>query len=51
MTENAKELVNMIRESSNSEDALVTATVVILSYQKQHESSVEQAPVCLQALG
>lgn len=48
MTENEKELINMIRENDNPEDALMTATVIILSYLKQHESLIEQAPVYLQ---
>lgn len=50
MTENEKELIRMIRENDKPEEALMTAAVIILGYLKQHESSVEQAPVCLQAL-
>ena len=50
MTENEKELIKIIRENDNPEQALVTATVIILGFLKQHESSVEQAPVCLQVL-
>ena len=50
MTENEKELISLIRENDNPEQALVTATVIILGFLKLHESSVEQAPVCLQVL-
>lgn len=50
MTENEKELINIIRENDNLEQALMTATVIILDFLKQHESSVVQAPVYLQAL-
>ncbi len=39
MTENEKELIKVIRESSNPEQALITATAVILNFLKQHESS------------
>ena len=42
------ELLNLIRENDNPEQALMTATVIILDFLKQHESSEEQAPVCLQ---
>ena len=48
MTDNEKELINMIRENDNPEEALMTAAVVILGFLKQHESFVEQAPACLQ---
>ena len=50
MTENEKELIRLIRENDNPEQALVTASVIILDFLKQHESSVVQVPVCLQAL-
>lgn len=50
MTENEKELIKIIRENDNPEDALMTAAVIILGYLKQHESFEVQAPVCLQAL-
>ena len=50
MTENEKELIKLIRENDNPEQALVTATVIILDYLKQHESSEAQAPVCLRVL-
>lgn len=50
MTENEKELIRMIRENDNPEEALMTAAVIILGFLKQHESFEVQAPVCLQAL-
>ena len=50
MTDNEKELINMIRENDNPEDALMTAAVIILGFLKQHESSVVQVPAYLQAL-
>ena len=46
MTENEKELIRIIRENDNPEQALLTATVIILDFLKQHESSEEQVPVC-----
>ena len=39
MTENEKELIKLIRENDNPEQALMTATVIILGFLKQHESS------------
>ena len=50
MTDNEKELINIIRENDNPEQALMTAAVIILGFLKQHESSEVQAAVCLQAL-
>ena len=50
MTENEKELILLIRENDNPEQALVTAVNTILCFLEQHESSEEQAPVCLQGL-
>ena len=50
MTENEKELIKIIRENDNPEEALMAATVIILGFLKQHESSVGQAPAYLQAL-
>ena len=50
MTENEKELIKMIRENDNAEQALMTATVIILGYLKQHESFEGQVSVGLQAL-
>lgn len=51
MNENGMELIKLIRENDNPEQALMTAAVIILGYLKQHESSEEQAAVCLPALG
>ncbi len=45
MTDNEKELINMIRENDNPGQALMTAAVVILGFLKQLESSVEQVAV------
>ena len=45
------ELIKLIRENDNPEQALMAATLVILGYLKQHESSEEQAAVCLPARG
>lgn len=50
MTENEIELINLIRENDNPEQALMTATVIVLGFLKQLESSEEQSPVCLPAL-
>ena len=50
MTENEKELIKLIRENDNPEQALMTATVIILGFLKQHESFEAQAPVYLQEL-
>ena len=41
----------MVRENDNPEQALLTATLVILDYLKQHESSEEPTSVCLPVLG
>ena len=38
MTDNEKELINMIHENDNPEEALMTAAVIILGFLKQHES-------------
>jgi hypothetical protein len=48
MTENEKELIRMIRENDNPEQALMTATVIILNYLKQRESYPIQVPAYLQ---
>ena len=45
------ELIKLVRENDNPEQALLTATLVILGYLTQHESSEEPSAVCLQALG
>lgn len=51
MTDNGKLLINLIRESENPEQALFSATAIILGFLKQHGSSEEQAVVCLRGLG
>ena len=51
MTENEKELISLIRENDNPERVLMTATLIVLGFLKQHESSVAQASVGLQVLG
>ena len=51
MSENEKELIKLIRENDNPEQALMAATLVILGYLKQHESSEEQVAVGLPVLG
>ena len=43
MTDNKKELIKIIRENDNPEKALMAATVIILGFLKQHESSEVQA--------
>ena len=45
------ELIKLIRENDNPEQALMTAALIILGLLKQHESSEEQVAVDLQALG
>ena len=39
MTNNEIELINIIRENDNPTRALMTATLIVLGYLKQHESS------------
>lgn len=50
MTDNEMELIKIIRENDNPEQALMAATVIILGFLKQHESSEVQAPACLPVL-
>ena len=50
MTENEKELIRLIRENDNPEDALMKTAVIILDFLKQHESYQEASVACLQAL-
>ena len=50
MTTNEIELITIIRENDNPEQALMIATSIILDFLKQHESSEVQAAVCLQEL-
>ena len=44
------ELISIIRENDNPSQALMTATLIVLGYLKQHESSEEQAAADLRAL-
>ena len=48
MTNNEMELIKMIRENDNPVQALMTAIIIVQGYLKQHESSVERVPACLQ---
>ncbi len=50
MTANELELIKLIRENDNPEQALMTAAVIILGYLKQHESSEVQAVAALREL-
>ena len=50
MTDNEKELIRVIRENDNPEQALMTATAIILDFLKQHESYQVASVACLQAL-
>ena len=48
MTENELELIKIIRENDNKEQAILTAVESILSFLEQHESSLKPSAVCLQ---
>jgi hypothetical protein len=50
MTENERELITIIRENDNPEEALATAVETILYYLKQHESFRGQASADLREL-
>lgn len=50
ITENEKQLINLIRENDNPELAIMIATAVIVDFLKQHESSEGQAAACLPEL-
>ena len=50
MTANEIELIKLIRESDNPEQALSTAVDIILLFLTQHESSEGQAAAFLQEL-
>jgi len=50
MTDNEKELIDIIRENDNPEQALMTAAVIIIGFLKQHESSEVQAVAYLREL-
>ena len=49
MSENQNELISLIRENDCPNKALMTAALIIVGFLKQHESSVVQASVGLQA--
>ena len=51
MSNNEKELIKIIRENDNPAQALMTATLIVLGYLKQHESSAGQDVVGLQEFG
>jgi hypothetical protein len=51
LSKNEMELIKIIRENDNSDQALMVAATIILAYLKQHESSEEQAAVGLRVLG
>lgn len=51
MTAKQKELLELIRENDKPESALMTATIIVLGFLKQHESSVKQDFAVLQELG
>ena len=51
MTENELELVSIIRENDKPEQALMTATLIVLGFLKQHESFEVQASAGLQVHG
>jgi len=48
VTKNEAELIKLIRENDNPERALMTATLIVLGYLKQHGSFAEQAVACPQ---
>ena len=50
MSENQKELIELIRENDCPEQALMASALIIIGYLKQHVSSATQASVGLQEL-
>ena len=46
MTDNKVELVKLILENDNLDQAVMTAAAIIFDYLKQHESSEEQIAAC-----
>ena len=50
ITENEKQLIDLIRENDNPENAIMIATAIIIDFLKQPESSEAQAPAYLQEL-
>lgn len=50
MTKNEAELIKLIHENDNPEQALMLAAAIILADLKQHESSAAPSPAVLPAL-
>lgn len=50
MTRNEVELLRLINENDNPEQALMMAVAIILADLKQHESFAEPSPVALRVL-
>lgn len=50
MTNNEKELLKIIRENDNPAHALMSATLIVLGYLKQHGSCQEPAAAALREL-
>lgn len=50
MTRNEEELLRLIHENDNPEQALMMAAAIILADLKQHESSAKPSPAVLPAL-
>ena len=46
MTENERQLIDIIRNNENPEQALITATAIILDYLTRHESFEARAADC-----
>ena len=47
MTDTKVELIKLILENDNLEQAVLTANAIILDFLKQHESTEEQTAACL----
>jgi hypothetical protein len=47
MSENKVELIKLIIENDNLDQAVLTAASIIFDFLTQHESSQEQVSVCL----
>lgn len=47
MTDNKVELIKLILENDDLEQAVLTAAVIISDFLKQHESFEEQVAACL----
>ena len=46
MTDNTVELLRLILENDNLDQAVLTAAAIIFDYLKQHESSEERIAAC-----